>query len=48
MDELKGFPEQSPQDISNHDKDATPQVLIVGAGTFLGKVVDVESSFANT
>jgi hypothetical protein len=36
LDELKGFPEQPPQDILNEDKTKDAQVLIIGAGMSLG------------
>lgn len=35
LDELKGFPEQPPQKQSNSDQPKNPQVLIIGAGTYL-------------
>ena len=39
LDELKGYPEQSPQENSNGNKMTDTQVLIIGAGMPLGRII---------
>ena len=39
LDELKGFPEQSPQEKSNGYKPTDTQVLIIGAGMHFGWII---------